>query len=88
VAASGLSFTSDLVAKPQDESMTELRQHAALQLIAANNLEELRDLMDVNDGLGDDFRLPRIIGWNLPSHAHTHSEVTLFFFFWTSVFIM
>ena len=41
MAASDLSFTSDLVPKPQDESMTELRQYAALQLIATNNLEEL-----------------------------------------------
>ena len=35
----GISFTSALVAKPQDESLTELTQHAALQFIATNYLE-------------------------------------------------
>ncbi|KAF9219231.1 hypothetical protein BS17DRAFT_770151 [Gyrodon lividus] len=43
----GLSFTSDLIAKPQDYSISrELSECAALELIAAGNLEELNDLFN------------------------------------------
>ncbi|KIK77738.1 hypothetical protein PAXRUDRAFT_165858 [Paxillus rubicundulus Ve08.2h10] len=43
----GLSFTSDLIAKPQDYSISgELSEHAALELIAAGSLGELNDLFN------------------------------------------
>ena len=49
----GLSFTSDLIAKPQDYSITELTECAALKLIATGGYEELHDLIVNNNSSGD-----------------------------------
>ncbi|KAH7885559.1 hypothetical protein F5I97DRAFT_1810403, partial [Phlebopus sp. FC_14] len=48
----GLSFTSDLITKSQDYSITELMDYAACELITTNNFKELYDLVN-NDNDND-----------------------------------